>query len=284
MSNSICYLDGEWQLLANAKVSVLDRGFIFGDGIYEVIPIFAGVAFRLVEHINRLEQNLTAVSMVNPFALEDWSSLVNELIVRNNAGDQCVYLQVTRGVAPRNHLLRDIVEPTIFLMSMPTKSEFDPLPIYAITMDDFRWQHCNIKSTSLIANVMSRFNAADLGSQEAIFLRDRFVTEGAASNVFVATNGHVRTPPLSSAILPGVTRNLLVELLDGSEIDFSESMISEDELFRADEVWVTSSGNELVPVTKLNNQTIGNGSSGPLFLRVLTIYRDFKKSFARSIG
>ncbi|MFP6782566.1 MAG: aminotransferase class IV [Gammaproteobacteria bacterium] len=283
MSESICYLNGEWQPLAHAKVSVLDRGFIFGDGIYEVIPVFAGAPFRMAEHIRRLETNLVAVSMLNPFAIDDWKSLIGDLIARNGSGDQSVYLQVTRGAAPRNHVPRDPIEQTIFLMSMPSKPTSEPAPIAAITMMDFRWQHCDIKSTSLIANVKARFNATNLGSDEAIFMRDGYVTEGAASNVFAVINGQIRTPPLSNHILPGVTRNLLVELLNDSELNFSELMISDDELSAADEIWVTSSGNELLPVGSINDRLVGNGARGPLFDRVLGIYQNFKLEFAQSI-
>ena len=279
MPDSICYLNGHWGPLANAKVSVLDRGFIFGDGIYEVVPVFSGTAFRLTEHLQRLDQSLTSVGMKNPLSTLEWVARAERLIRANNAGDQNIYIQVTRGVAPRRHALTVEIEPTVFLMSSPVTSDLDAAPIAAITLDDFRWRRCDIKSTSLLANVMSRFEASLVGTEEAIFIRDGYVTEGAASNVFVVRGGQVRTPPLSADILSGVTRGLMVELLVRSEIDFIEGMISKQELHSADEVWVTSSGQELVAVIRIDDRPIGDGRIGTIFRNAQSIYQEFKQSF-----
>ncbi|MDA0824884.1 MAG: D-amino acid aminotransferase [Proteobacteria bacterium] len=280
MSGSICYLNGNWEALADAKVSVLDRGFIFGDGIYEVIPVFSGIAFRLPEHLNRLEESLAATGIKNPFNRGAWVSIINQLVATNHGGDQSIYLQVTRGIAPRNHVLLEEVQPTVFLMSSPLVSNGPTTAIAAITLPDFRWQRCDIKTTSLLANVMSRFEASRLGSEEAIFIRDGFVTEGASSNVFVVKSGRIKTPPLSPGILPGVTRNLLVELSRGPDLVIEQAMVSKDELADADEVWVTSSGREMVPVVRIDDRPIGNGDVGPFFHEAQSIYREFKRRFS----
>ncbi|MFT4561233.1 MAG: D-alanine transaminase [Gammaproteobacteria bacterium] len=280
MSGSICYLNGNWEALADAKVSVLDRGFIFGDGIYEVIPVFSGFAFRLPEHLNRLEESLAATGIKNPLNRDEWASTINQLIATNDGGDQSIYLQVTRGVAPRNHTLVEDVHPTIFLMSSTLESDGPTTAISAITLPDFRWQRCDIKTTSLLANVLSRFEASRLDSEEAIFIRDKYVTEGASSNVFVVKFGRIKTPPLSPGILPGVTRNLLVELFTGPDLNVEQAMISKEELADADEVWVTSSGREIVPVIRIDDRQIGDGNIGPIFREAQSIYRDFKRRFS----
>jgi D-alanine transaminase len=279
MRESICYLNGVLGPLSEAKVSVLDRGFIFGDGVYELVPVFDGMAFRLPEHLGRLRRSLAAVLMDNPLSDTRWTSIVEELVQANRGGDQNIYIQVTRGVAPRVHVLPDKIEPTVFVMSSPALGSSEAVPIAAILVQDIRWRRCDIKSTSLIANVVSRETAAQAGSQEALFVRDGYVTEGAASNVFVATDGTIKTPPLSPEILPGVTRDLIVELLGSTDEPAREEPISEQELRRSDEVWVTSSRSELVPVIRIDDKPIGAGSVGPVFRRVQRIYRAYKTKF-----
>jgi D-alanine transaminase len=284
VEDAICYLNGRLGPLAEAKVSVLDRGFIFGDGIYELIPVFSGVAFRLPEHLRRLQRSLAAVVIADPLAQAQWASIVRELIQANRGGDQTIYIQITRGVARREHVLAEDVEPTVFLMSSPLHVPADTTPIEAVTMDDIRWQRCDIKTTSLLANVMSRELAARAGSQEAIFLCDGEVTEGAASNVFVATGGGIKTPPLSSRILPGVTRDLIVELLRRADPCVQEATVSEQELRSADEVWVTSSSRELIPVVRIDDEAVGDGRIGPVFRHVQGIYRDYKTKYKALAG
>ncbi len=272
MENSICYLNGDYLPLGEARVSVLDRGFIFGDGIYEVIPVFNGHPLRLAEHLDRLEASLQAVYMGNPLARDAWTDLCVRLVAENCAGDQTLYIQVTRGVAPRDHVLNAAVAQTVFAMSSPLSVPDEVPPIEAVTAPDERWQRCDIKTTSLIANVIARESAARRGAREAILLRDGRVTEGAASNVFVASAGCIRTPPLSPLILPGVTRNLIVEL----DPDVREETITESELRAADEVWVTSSGRELVPVTRIDGVAVGTGEVGPLFRQTRQRYLAYK--------
>ena len=278
MAESICYLNGHFLPLSEAKVSVMDRGFIFGHAIYEVIPVFGVGAFRLPEHLQRLRASLAAVSIADPLPMHRWTSIVEELIGLHSARDQTIYIQVSRGVAPRDHVLSAVVEPTVFLMSSPLNRSHGAEPITAVTIEDFRWHRCDIKTTSLIANVMSRAHAASLGSQEAIFIRGGFVTEAAACNVFIAKSGMVKTPPLSSEILPGVTRNLIVELLDGTDPSVREESISSHELTHADEVWLTSSSRELVPVIKIDGEPVGDGLVGPLFQRVKSVYQIYRDS------
>jgi len=280
MQDSICYLNGDFGPIAAANVSVLDRGFIFGDGVYELIPVFNGVPFRLAQHLRRLRLSLDAVGIAGPFVPEQWTSIVQELIRANHGGDQSIYIQVTRGAAARDHVLTDNVPPTVFAMSSPLRVAAVTNSIEAITTEDIRWQRCDIKSTSLLANIMSRALAADSGSQEAIFISDGYVTEGAASNVFISSKGYIKTPPLSSRILAGVTRNLLVELLEKTDSPVHEESISAQELRQADEVWVTSSSREMVPVVRVDHDPVGEGEIGPVFRHVQSIYRDYKARIA----
>ena len=284
MVDLTCYLNGHFLPLSEAKISVLDRGFIFGDAIYEVIPVFGGAAFRLTEHLQRLRASLAAVSITAPLPTHRWTSIIEELIGRHSERDQTIYIQVSRGVAPRDHVLSRAVEPTVFLMSSPLKRPHGVEPITAVTIEDFRWSRCNIKTTSLIANVMSRAHAVSAGAQEAIFIRDGFVTEAATCNVFIAKSGVVKTPPLTSEILPGVTRNLVVELFDGTDPSVREESISQHELMDADEVWVTSSSRELVPVIKIDDEPVGDGLVGPLFQRVRSVYQIYRDSIEIKTG
>ena len=279
MQKSICYLNGRLGPLCEANVSVLDRGFIFGDGIYELVPVFNGIAFRLSEHLHRLRRSLNAVLMDDPFSEERWTSIIEDIIQANGGGDQSIYIQVTRGAAPRDHVLSDEVEPTVFVMSNALDVSSATIPITAVVLEDIRWRRCDIKSTSLIANVISRKIAGAAGSQEAIFVRDGYITEGAASNVFISTDGDIKTPPRSPEILPGVTRDLIVELLEATASPVREERIPEQELRCADEVWVTSSSRELVPVVRIDDKLVGGGDIGPMFERVRQIYRDYKKKF-----
>lgn len=278
MAESICFLNGDVLPLAQASVSVLDRGFIFGDAIYEVIPVFAGRAFRFAEHLARLRTNLDAVLISLPLSETELIAHCENIIARNNGGDQTLYVQVSRGVAPRNHVLEKAVSASIFIMSNPLAVAEDVQPIAAVTCADERWNRCDIKSTSLLANVLARERAKLADADEAIFIRDGQVTEGASSNIFIASGGEVKTPPLSNYILPGVTRNCLVELCADSVQPIIETSIGTAELHAADEIWVTSSGRELVPVTTLDGKIVGDGEIGANFCHLLQVYRDYKAS------
>lgn len=277
------YLNGEFLPADQACVSVLDRGFIFGDGVYEVIPVYGGRSFRLEHHLDRLDHSLAGIRLENPLPHERWGEVLEELVARNGGGDQSVYLQVTRGVARRDHAFPKDAAPTVFAMSSPLT---EPPPglrdgILAITLEDIRWRLCNIKAIALLPNILLRQQAIDQGAGEAIMLRDGEVTEGAAANVFVIQNGVVATPPKSNLLLPGITRDLVVEICRANAIPCEERALAEEELRAADEVWVTSSTKEVVPVTRLDGVPVGNGRPGPVWMRINDLYRDYKAAFRR---
>jgi D-alanine transaminase len=273
---STCYLNGEFVPLAAARVSVLDRGFIFGDGVYEVIPVFGGRPFRLAEHFARLAQSLGAIGINNPLNPAEWVALVRDLVARNAIADASVYLQITRGVAPRNHAAPADCRPTVFAMVQPTLHASVPDTADAILVEDQRWGRCDIKATSLLANVLARTAATAAGAHEAILIRDGYLTEGAASNVFIVSGGVIKTPPHSHHILPGITRDAVVEALAGSSDAVHEVAVTRSELLTADEVWVTSSTRDLLPVVRIDGQAVGPGGVGPVFRRVLAVYVAFK--------
>ncbi len=279
---AIVYLNGEFLPIEQARVSVLDRGFLFGDGVYEVVPVFQGRTFRMVEHLRRLDDSLRAIRIDNPLSHAQWESLVHELIKRNGAGAQVVYMQVTRGVAPkRDHVPASPLVPTVFAMSNPVVRD-NHKPVAAITVDDIRWQWCDVKAIALLANVLMRMSAADDGAYEALLVRDGLVNEGAASNLFIVKNGVVATPPHGNCLLPGVTRDLLVELLPRHGIACRERVITRAELDTADEIWVTGSSREIAPVTSLNKTAVGDGAPGPVWRRAVGIYEAYRDAAIRS--
>lgn len=279
MSNAICYLNGEFMPLEQAHVPVMDRGFIFGDGIYEVIPVYAGKPLRLAHHLERLDSSLQAIRLANPLTLDEWDILIQDLINRNGGGDQSLYVQLTRGVAKRDHGFPPDTPPTVFMMSNPLKPVEAKLlqnGVAAITLDDIRWQYCHIKSIALLPNILLRQQALDAGAAEAILIRNGEVTEGAASNVFIVLDGVIVTPPKGDCLLPGITRDLVVELAQASQLPCEERPVQEAELLRAEEVWVTSSTREILPVTRLNDQPVGSGKPGKVWQQVFGIYQDYK--------
>jgi D-alanine transaminase len=278
------YLNGEFLPLDQAKVSVLDRGFIFGDGVYEVIPVYGGQLFRLNQHLQRLDHSLAGIRLDNPLAYDQWNSILEELVERNTIednGDQSVYLQVTRGVAKRDHAFPKGVAPTVFAMSNPLA----PLPvslaaegIAAITLDDIRWRYCNIKAITLLPNILLRQQALDANAAEAILISNGEVTEGAASNLFIVKDNILITPPKGPRLLPGITRDLILELAETHGIAYRESAIRENELRVADEVWLTSSTKEILPVTRLDGKAVSGGKPGPMWARVIPLYQDYKRA------
>ncbi|MGH8508534.1 MAG: D-amino acid aminotransferase [Gammaproteobacteria bacterium] len=272
----VCYLNGEFIALERARVSVLDRGFIFGDGVYEVIPVFNGRTFRLDQHLARLRQSLEAIRIPQPLCDRDWAGLLNTLVERNGGGDQSMYVQVTRGVAKRDHVLPEPITPTVFAMSTCLDPNRGHAPVSAITCEDIRWRYCDIKAIDLLPNVMLRQRAADVGAYEAILLRDGRLTEGAASNVFIAAGGIVKTPPKSHALLPGITRDVLVEILPAAGISCVEIEVPRAELLAAEEIWLTSSVREILAVTLLDGHPVGRGEPGPLWARAVDLYERFK--------
>ncbi len=279
----LCYLDGEYLPLHEAKVSVLDRGFIFGDGVYEVIPVFAGRPLRLDEHLARFERSLAAIGIAPPLSRAAWTTLIERLVAHHGGGEQTIYIQVTRGVAPRNHLPPPGKAPTVFAMSNPLVPVDRDSPVRAVLREDFRWARCDIKSISLLANVLLRQEAAAAGAQEVILVRDGLVTEGAASNVFIVSGERIRTPPLSTFLLPGITRDLLIELLANDTDAVLEADITREELLAADEVWLCSSGRELAPVGVIDDRQIGTVCPGPVFARVAARYANYKRSLCDGV-
>ncbi len=276
------YLNGEFLPVDEAKVSVLDRGFLFGDGIYEVIPVYGGRPFRLAHHLGRLDHSLEAIHLANPLDHRQWQGVLQELVQRNGAGDQSLYLQITRGSATtRDHAFPRDAIPTVFAMS--TRLESKPADsvtgLNAVAVEDIRWKWCHIKAIALLPNILMRQQAVAQGAEEAIMLRDHFVTEGAASNIFIVNHGVVITPPKSNLLLPGVTRDLVVELCHSSAIPCVEGAISEQQLRAADEIWVTSSTREIVPVLRLDGVPVGNGHPGPLWHRLRDLYQEYKQAF-----
>ena len=228
---STAHLNGAFLPLDEARIPVMDRGFLFGDGVYEVIPVYGGKLFRLAHHLKRLANSLDAVRIGNPLTDNDWTALLTELVERNSGGEQSVYLQVTRGVAARrDHAFPADIKPTVFAMSSANTtahgSESDP-GITAVTLPDIRWQHCNIKAITLLPNVLLRQQAIDADTAEAILIRDGYAMEGAASNLFVVSNGLLLTPPNGPALLPGITRDLILELAAANAIPYRETDIPE---------------------------------------------------------
>ncbi len=276
---SIVYLNGEFLPLNQAKVSVMDRGFLFGDGVYEVIPVYGGRPLRLDEHMERLASSLRGIRITPPLSNAEWASIFSRLI--QGAHDQSIYLHVTRGVAPkRDHAIPPDIEPTVFAMCTPIA----PLPvdgIRTITVDDIRWDWCHIKAITLLSNVLLRQEAIDRGCTEAILVRDGYAIEGAASNLFVLVDGVLVTPPKSNELLPGITRDLVLELAAQHGIPASERRITLQELKTAPEVWMTSSTREIMPVIELDGAPVGSGSPGPAWQRMQGLYQDYKEILRR---
>ena len=279
------YLNGTFMPLEDACIPVTDRGFLFGDGVYEVIPAYGGRLFRLSHHLQRLQNSLDGIRLANPLDAAGWETVLNELLSRNAAeagsnNDQAVYLQVTRGSATkRDHSFPADTRPTIYATSNPIP-ETDPqiarLGLAAVTLDDIRWKRCDIKATTLLANVLLRQQAVDQQAAEAILVHDGLATEGAASNLFVVSDGVIVTPPKSECLLPGITRDLVLELAEKHELPFRENDIPAEQLLQMDEIWITSSTREIVPITRLDNQPIGDGRPGKTWKIITRLYRAYK--------
>lgn len=274
------YLNGEFMPSDQAKVSVFDRGFLLGDGVYEVIPVYAGHCFRLAGHLQRLQASLNGVRMKNPLSDRQWQTMIEQLVERNGGGDQSVYLQVTRGVAPRDHVFPEGVTPTAFAMSNPLQQvpeKYKKRGIATITLPDIRWQNCNIKAITLLPNSLLKQQAQEAGAQEALLIRDGFLTEGAASNAYAVINGTIYTAPKDEKVLPGITRELILELAEQGGIPFVEQAVSEQQLRQADEIWVSSSTKEVLPVTTLDGNKVGEGKPGPVWQKMNALYQQYKQ-------
>jgi D-alanine transaminase len=282
--SEIVYLNGEFLPLEKAAVPVLDRGFIFGDGVYEVIPAYSRHPFRLPEHLCRLQHSLDGIRLANPMTEAEWTRVVHEVISRNQGEDQSVYLQVTRGSARRDHAFPQDVKPTVFMMSSPLVTPARELiehGVAAITATDFRWLKCDVKSTSLLGNCLLRQAAVDAGATEVVLFRDGYLTEASASNVFVVSKGVLLAPPKNHLVLPGITYDVVLELARAIRLPHEVREIPEQEVRAAAEIWITSSTKEVLAVTLLDGKPVGNGKPGAVFRAVHQAYQDFKRSTMR---
>lgn len=276
------YLNGEFLPPDKATISAFDRGFLFGDGVYEVIPVYGGHPFRLPQHLARLQTSCAAIGLTQPLSDTQWAKIIHNLIDTAAEADQAIYLQVTRGVAARDHAFPKDSTPTVFAYTKPihypSANEIET-GIGAITLDDIRWQRCDIKSVALLGNVILRQQAVAAGAAEAILVRNGIVTEGAASNIFIIKDDHIATAPKGELILPGITRDLVVMLAQDAGIDCVEREIMADELLAADELWLTSSTKEIMPIVSLDGAPVGTGSRGPMHQRVHALLQDYKQAF-----
>ncbi len=282
--SEIVYLNGEFMPLENARVPVLDRGFIFGDGVYEVIPAYSRHPFRLAEHLKRLQNSLDGIRLANPMSDLEWQALIAEIIARNDGEDQSVYFQVTRGVAKRDHAFPKGVKPTVFMMSTPLTTPAQELVdggVHAITATDFRWLKCDVKSISLLGNCLLRQSAVDADATEAVLFRDGYLTEASASNVFIVRNGTLLAPPKNHLVLPGITYDVVLELAHANGMSVEIREISEQEVKTANEIWVTSSTKEVLAVTTLDERTVGSGKPGAVFKKMHRLYQDYKRTVMR---
>jgi len=274
------YLDGHYVAPSEARVSVFDRGFLFADSVYEVIPFYSGHGFRLEEHVARLERSLAAVGIVSS---QPWAAIATELVARNGGGDQAVYLQVTRGnEGYRNHRYGPGLTPTVvaFSYAIPEALEGDPARVEGIAaalIDDIRWQRCDIKATTLLANVMVLQQALAQGAQEALLVRDGLLTEGSACNLLLIQDGCIYTPPKGPQILGGTTRDLVLELAAGAAIPCCEQALPRARVFAADELWITSSTRGVIPVLQVDGRPVGDGSKGPLWHTMAALFRRFEQ-------
>jgi D-alanine transaminase len=279
------FLNGKFLPLEEAKVPVLDRGFIFGDGVYELVPVYSRVAFRLDEHLARLERSLAETRIRNPYARAQWREIVYRLVDAQPFEDQGVYFQVTRGVAKRDHAFPKDAEPTVFAMSNPLVTpprETVQKGAAAVSAHDNRWLRCDIKSISLIGNVLLRQISAEAGASETILFRDGKLTEASASNVFIVKRGVIVSPPKSSLILPGITYDVVAELARAAGMPLEFREIPESEVRAADEIWVTSSSKEILAIVSLDGGKIGDGKPGPQFRRMYELYQEFKRKVMRA--
>ena len=276
MSTQTVYLNGEYLPLEEARIPVLDRGFIFGDGVYEVVPIYAGVPFRWRHHLARLKRSLAKIGITNPHDDAGWDHIVSELAKRHAWSDLFVYIQVTRGVAKRDHAFPAGVAPTVFAMAselvLPPESAHTQ-GISIITAPDERWLHCDIKSVSLLGNVLARQAAVEAGASECVMFRDGFLTEGAAANLWVVRGGTLLGPPRDNLILEGIRYGLLEELAEECGIPFEMRRITREEVFAADELLLSSATKEVLPVTSIDGTAVGSGKPGPVWAQLYAAYR-----------
>ncbi|MDP9044939.1 MAG: D-amino acid aminotransferase [Pseudomonadota bacterium] len=284
LPDTLCYLNGAYGPLRDAKVSVLDRGFIFGDGIYEVVPAYGGKLFRFDEHLARLQRSLAKLRIANPHTRQEWLERCRRLLAAQaGASDQLIYLQVTRGVAPRDHVMPTDITPTVFMMCSamkPATPEQRHAGVACVTARDFRWERGDIKSISLLGNVLARQMSADKGAAETIMFRAGMLTEAAASNVWVVHEGAVLGPPKSEHVLEGIRYELIRELCEEVGVAYNLRPLAEADVHSADEVLLSSATKEILPVTSLDGEPVGHGAlrgkPGPVYARLFEAYQRAK--------
>ena len=286
-----CYLNGEFSTLQDAKISVLDRGFIFGDGIYEVVPAYGGKLFRFRQHMARLERNLAEVRIANPLTQDEWRAVALKLIanyahatgVKAENGDQLIYIQITRGVALREHAMLTGLTPTVFMMvnpmTLPSEQQRSE-GVACVTADDFRWKKAHIKSTSLLGAVFARQISVDAGALETVMFRGDHLSEAAASNVWLVKDGKVSGPPRDHLVLEGIRYGLIEEICRAANIGFELRLISRAEVLAADELLLSSATKEILPITRLDGQPVGSGRPGPVYARLHAGYQQAKKELS----
>ena len=278
-TDPIVYLNGNFVPLSGAQVSVLDRGFIYGDGVYELIPVYGRKPFRMTPHLRRLQRSLDGIGLANPHTEAQWEALVRDLIARTPYPDQGIYFQVTRGVAKRDHTFPKGVAPTVFMMSNPLATpsrEQVEGGVAVVTADDNRWHRCDLKTISLLGNVLMRQLAADAGALEAVMFRDGFLTEASASNVLIVKDGTIVVPPKDNLILPGVTFDATMEFAQAAGIPLVVRPVSRAEAMAADEMWLSSSTKEVLAITTVDGKPFAGGKPGPVFRRMWDIFQTQK--------
>ncbi|WP_255988751.1 aminotransferase class IV [Chitinolyticbacter albus] len=272
------YLNGRYAPLGALQVSVLDRGFLFGDGVYEMIPVYARQPFRLAEHLRRLDRSLAAIALANPHSDAEWTNIVAQLVAAQPFDDQSIYLQVTRGPAyPRSHAFPATVTPTVFAFAdplTPPAREAVEQGVTAVSIPDIRWGRCDVKAISLLANVLAKQAAVAAGAAETVMFRDGWLTEGAASNLFVVKDGVITTPAPSTRMLTGITYDVMIELARAHGLPLQIRDVSEVEVRNADELWLTSSSKEILAIVALDGNPVGNGVPGPIYLTMYTHYQE----------
>lgn len=280
---NIVYLNGQFIEKNQAKISVLDRGFLFADGVYEVIPIYQHKLFEVEAHLKRLANSCEGIDLVCPLSQAAWLTIFEQLLSTVPLGNYALYLQVTRGAPEiREHIFpAEPIQPTVYVQLNPLNGLFcqqRKLGLSAITTEDLRWKRCNIKSIALLPNVLAREKAKKQGADEAILIREGFVTEASISNVFIVKNNLVKTPPLDNHILPGITRSVILKIANQLALPYEEVPIPQEALFEADEIWITSSSKEVAPVTLLDNRSIGTGKPGKMWEKVFEAFQSYKNT------
>jgi D-alanine transaminase len=274
----VIFLNGDWMPIEEAKVSVLDRGFIYGDGVYEYVPVINGTPYRLDGHLKRLDFSCKEIGLTNPYSVAEWTALVTQICERNGTHDQAVYWQVTRGVAKRDHSFPVGVTPTVFMMSNPlpklTQDQIDN-GVPCFTLPDTRWHRCHIKSISLLGNVLARQHATEHGGAEVVMLRDGFLTEASSSNVFCVFGDTIVSAPKDNLILGGITLDAVFELAKKAGMKLEVRPVPAAEMWAADEMWLSSSSKGVIAITTLDDKPIGNaahrGKPGPMFKKMFAL-------------